>query len=174
MNLPTLYRTAGPHAAHARSLVAEGTALSISVLADLCEEYSIPSMQYWRNTANTLFAIELFSSVDRDTYQKTHTVLKFENLEFLCRFGSRRLKSQTRIHCTFDCNGTRYIHSECSRSTHELVYTPSTYNIQASPKHRLALARRITFDFDQYFLYFDEMESLWKRMRSNMVNDPRF
>jgi len=57
MNLPTLYRSASPHAARARSLIAEGTALSISVLADLCEEYSLGS-DYWRSCSTLLSIME--------------------------------------------------------------------------------------------------------------------
>lgn len=56
MNLPTLYRSL-PHARQAKELVAEASSLSISALADLCEEHGIDSL-YWRSCAVLLSHFE--------------------------------------------------------------------------------------------------------------------
>lgn len=57
MNPTTLYKSLSPHAGQAKSLVAEASALSISALADLCEEHGIDSL-YWRSCAVLLSHFE--------------------------------------------------------------------------------------------------------------------
>lgn len=66
MNLPTLYRSL-PNPAQAKSLVAEASSLSISALADLCEEHNLDPIEL-RLLASHLTFLENLS--DNFPYQE--------------------------------------------------------------------------------------------------------
>lgn len=137
MNLPTLYRSL-PHPAQAKSLVAEASSLSISALADLCEENNLDlaAIDYWRTTSSFLTALETINL--RDEWCTRFVRTQWKSLFIWYRFQVHH----TRKAIYLDVNVPNQYQPH---ATGGLGYwKPEPLCFAKMPSYRLKLARRIT------------------------------
>lgn len=146
MNLPTLYRSL-PHPAQAKSLVAEASSLSISALADLCEEHNLTTESaYFRSCSLLLAQFEDIAS--RGWMFQFNNIFSVHYSKRTINFPSLTLPYPTLCQIYFVVRFNTRVHIELHVGTPgDEIMTKSFYPEKLSfrdfPQHRLRVARQV-------------------------------